>query len=194
MKARKKRRISSKQEWARNGFEIPKEEMEERPGALPDPLRLNRFMRWLMLALATGLGTGFSPVASGTVGTLGGVALFWFMAPPHSSWRAYILASLVFIWMAVLVSSVAEGIYRKKDDGRIVIDEVVGFLVTMLFAPHTWKAVALGFVLFRIFDVLKPPPARKLQELRAGVGIVIDDLVAGVYACVCLHGVLYFMP
>jgi phosphatidylglycerophosphatase A len=116
------------------------------------------------------------------------------MAPPYSSWRAYILASLVFIWMAVLVSSVAEAIYRRKDDGRIVIDEVVGFLVTMLFVPHTWKAVALGFVLFRIFDVLKPPPARKLQDLRGGVGVVIDDLVAGVYACVCLHVLLYFMP
>ena len=193
MKARKRRGLSSEKDWAKNGFEVPRDETDERPGTLPDPLRLNRFLRYLMLALATGLGTGFSPVASGTVGTLCGVALYWFMAPPYGTWRHYILATLVFIWMAVLVSSQAEAIYRRKDDGRIVIDEVVGFLVTMLFAPHTWKAVALGFVLFRFFDVVKLAPARKLQELRGGLGIVFDDVVAGAYACLCLHLALHFM-
>jgi phosphatidylglycerophosphatase A len=190
MKKHKGHRLGCKKHWGKNGFEIPKENGGDHPGEIAAPLRLNRFTRGLILALATGFGLGLSPFASGTVGTLGGVALFWLMAPPEGTWCTYILYSLLFIWMAVLVASVAEGHFRKKDDGRVVIDEVVGFLVTMLFAPHTWQAVAIGFVLFRIFDVVKPAPARKIQELRGGLGIVADDLVAGAYACVCLHLVL----
>jgi len=144
-------------------------------------------LRWLVLALATGFGTGLSPVAPGTAGSLIGVFLFWYMAPPYGGWLAYVAATIVFIGVAIPVSTAAEEIYGKKDDGRIVIDEVVGFLVAMLWAPHNLRALAVGFLLFRFFDIVKPPPARKLQDLRGGTGIVIDDLLAGVYACLALH-------
>ena len=115
-------------------------------------------MRTLVMAFATGFGTGFSPVASGTTGTLVGVAIFWLMGPPHCSWAAYIGILFLMTVLGILSASAAEGIYGKKDDGRIVIDEVAGYLATMLWAPHTWTAVWLGFVLFRIFDVVKFPP------------------------------------
>ena len=144
-------------------------------------------LRWLVLTLATGFGTGLSPVAPGTAGSLIGVFLFWYMAPPYGGWLAYVAATIVFIGAAILVSTAAEETYGKKDDGRIVIDEVVGFLVAMLWAPHSLRAVLVGFLLFRFFDIVKPPPARKLQALRGGAGIVIDDLLAGVYACLSLH-------
>lgn len=144
-------------------------------------------MRFICLLFATGLGTGFSPFASGTVGSLVGVGLFALMAPAGGAWTAYILATLVFIWLAIHVSTAAEGIYGKKDDGRVVIDEIVGYLVTMFAAPLSWPAVIAGFVLFRFFDVVKPWPARQIQNLPGGFGIVLDDLVAGVYACIALH-------
>ncbi|NQU44583.1 phosphatidylglycerophosphatase A [bacterium] len=148
-------------------------------------------MRFLVLAFATGFGTGYSPVVSGTVGTLVGVVLFWFLHP--GGWPAYLFACIILTWMAILVSTAAEGIYGRKDDGRIVIDEVVGYLFTMLWAPRTWPAIAIGFVLFRFFDIFKFPPARGLQGLRGGKGIVIDDLAAGLYSCIVLHVILWIV-
>jgi phosphatidylglycerophosphatase A len=147
-------------------------------------------MLWLSLAFATGFGTGFSPFASGTVGTFVGMAIYWFMAPPYASWLLYIFGMAILIALSIPVATIAEGHYQKKDDGRVVIDEVVGYLVTMLFAPHTWTALWLGFILFRIFDIIKPPPARNSQALPGGWGIVVDDLMAGVYSCICLHVIL----
>ncbi len=151
-------------------------------------------LRRIVLTVATGFGTGLSPFASGTVGTLVGVLLFWFLAPPYVGWLAYIVASAVLIVLAILVSTAAEAVYQKTDDGRVVIDEIVGYLVAMLWAPHTWQAVLTGFVLFRFFDIVKPPPARGLQSLRGGLGIVVDDLVAGAYACVILHLLRHISP
>jgi len=159
-------------------------------GPVSAPPRIQGPMLWLSLAFATGFGTGFAPFASGTVGTLVGVFIYWFMAPPYGTWLAYILGSAVFIALSIPVSTIAEGVYQKKDDGRVVIDEVVGYLVTMLFVPHTWQCALLGFFLFRFFDIVKPPPARNLQALPGGWGIVVDDLMAGVYSCICLHLVL----
>ena len=167
--------------------------MSEDPGLKP-----GTFRRALVLTLATGFGTGFAPVASGTFGTLVGVALYWFLTPPYGGWVLYLAATIFVTALAVPVATAAEGIYRKKDDRRVVIDEVAGYLVTMLFA---WDAewtlnykiavAALGFVLFRIFDIVKPPPANRLQALPGGWGIVIDDVLAGFYACLCLHLILF---
>ena len=98
--------------------------------------------------------------------------------------RQFTALYVVGVW----TSTLAEPIYGTKDNGRIVIDEVVGYLVTMLLVPsRSWVWLALGFVAFRAFDVIKPPPARSLQLLKGGQGVMIDDLVAGVYACASLH-------
>ncbi|MBN1866680.1 phosphatidylglycerophosphatase A [Candidatus Sumerlaeota bacterium] len=152
----------------------------------PGPLRA------ISLAVATGLGTGYAPFASGTVGSLVGVVLFWFMTGPYAflGWFGYAVATAILIVLAVQVSTVAEGVFGRKDDGRVAIDEIVGYLVTMFLAPHTAFAAAAGFVLFRFFDVLKPWPSNNLQALKGGLGIVIDDLVAGVYALVSLQVLL----
>ncbi len=132
--------------------------------------------------LASGFGTGYSPVASGTAGTLVGVALF-FLLP-----QKYILPAAVVIFMAgVYISTEAEKLYGKKDSGKIVIDEIAGYLFSLAFMPpagfgsQKWLFASAGFVLFRIFDVWKPFPARGAQELRGGWGVMLDDLIAGIY-------------
>ena len=144
-------------------------------------------LRSIALAFATGFGTGYAPKASGTVGSLVAIPLFWFMTGPYGGWFGYIVATALLIILSIQVSTVAEKVFGRKDDGRVVIDEIVGYLVTMLFAPHTFKAVIVGFVLSRFFDVIKPYPAKQLQSLKGGVGIVVDDLIAGVYAFVCMQ-------
>jgi phosphatidylglycerophosphatase A len=153
-------------------------------------------LRSLALIFATGLGTGYSPFASGTAGSVVGLVLFWYLAPPYGGWLAYAVATAILIVLAVQVSTVAEGVFGRKDDRRVVIDEVVGYLVTMMFASygdHKLFAALAGFVLFRAFDVLKPPPANRLQSVEGGLGIVIDDLIAGVYALVALQLLLWIV-
>ncbi len=130
----------------------------------------------LIKIFASGFGTGYSPFASGTTGTLVGVALF-FLLPPK-----YVLHTAVVIFMAgVYISTEAEKIYGKKDSGKIVIDEIAGYLFSMAFMPQNLLFAAAGFFLFRLFDVWKPSPAREAQELKGGWGVMTDDLIAGVY-------------
>lgn len=85
-------------------------------------------------------------------------------------------------------------ILGRGDAREIVIDEVAGFLLTTIFFPFTWLTLAAGFCLFRFFDVLKPPPIKKLEGIaRGGLGIVLDDLLAGVYALVCVGVIVYLV-
>jgi phosphatidylglycerophosphatase A len=85
----------------------------------------------------------------------------------------------------------AEEIFQEKDSGKIVIDEVVGYLVTMTAVPVSWKGVVLGFILFRFFDITKIPPARFFdRRVKNGYGVVMDDVIAGLYSCILLHLIL----
>ncbi len=134
--------------------------------------------------LATGFGAGLSPVMPGTAGTLVGVLLCLAFLPLHWIFRFIFVAVLVGV--AVYVSGRAEEIYGKKDDQRIVIDEIAGFLVAMLPVAINFLNLALAFVLFRIFDIWKPYPLRKFQELPGGWGVVVDDIGAGIYAAAAM--------
>lgn len=147
--------------------------------------------RRVLLFFSSGLLTGYIPFASGTVATLLAVGLFY----PFNRLNAWSLpAGLVFVivviaisGVAVALSEVAERTYGEKDSHKIVIDEIAGFFVAMAFVPFQWPHVLAAFVLFRFFDVAKPPPIRRLQALHGGWGIVIDDLLAGAYACIIIH-------
>ena len=94
--------------------------------------------------------------------------------------RPFILA--ITVGIAIWTAGRSQDLLGRNDPSEVVIDEVAGFLVTMFLLPSTWLTLGLGFVLFRVFDVLKPYPVRQAESLRGGLGIVTDDLLAGLYA------------
>jgi phosphatidylglycerophosphatase A len=143
-------------------------------------------MKGFIKLLATWGGTGFSPIASGTVGTLGAIPFFLLLS--RLSLPLYLVTLVAFFFLASWVAGRAEHLFGEHDSGKIVIDEVVGYLVTMTAVPVTYTTVAAGFLLFRFFDVVKVEPARSIdRRMTNGYGVVLDDVVAGLYSCVVLH-------
>jgi len=127
---------------------------------------------------------GYSPVVPGTVGTLGAIPLFWLLR--QMPLPAYLAASAALTVVAVAAATRAGAYWKVVDASPIVIDEVVGYLVTMAFFPWSWGNVIAGFLLFRIMDVAKPWPASALDRVKNGFGVVMDDVAAGVYAGLAL--------
>ena len=136
--------------------------------------------------LAFGLGSGAAPVAPGTFGTLAAVLIY--LTLPSMGWMWYLLMLLLtFVAGIWLCGKTADDI-GVHDHGGIVWDEFVGLWLTMFLAPPGWVWLLLGFVLFRIFDVLKPWPIRWLdRRVAGGFGIMIDDILAGIFALLCLQ-------
>ena len=144
----------------------------------------------IALTWATFFGSGYVPVAPGTAGTLAAVPLWW--ALTHVSLPLYVLATVAVTLTGIAAADRAGRYFGVADSGHIVIDEVAGYLVTMLFLPRTALAAIAGFLLFRLFDVLKPPPARFFDRdprWKNGAGVVLDDLFAGVWACAGTWGI-----
>ena len=141
--------------------------------------------------LASGFGSGLTPLAPGTAGTVVGVAICLLCLPLAWVWRPLVVLALMAL--SIYVSGQAELIYGKKDDQRIVIDEITGFQVAMLPVTITGWHICLAFVLFRIFDIWKPFPINGLQQLRGGWGVVMDDVAAGIYAGVLMLILTYFV-
>jgi len=143
-------------------------------------------MRRFILFLSSNAGLGYAPVASGTFGTLAGIPVFYLLScfPP----LLYLTTWIALLFLSFWAAGEAGRIYGVVDDGRIVIDELVGYLVTVAFLPFTWKAAILGFFLFRLFDIVKLQPARWFdQQMKNGYGVVLDDVAAGVYAAIALR-------
>jgi len=138
------------------------------------------------LFVATGFGVGYSPIAPGTLGTLIALPLHYFLSEISSP--LYEITLIGFFFLSVWISENAEIFFGKKDDQRIVIDEMMGFLITMLWVPKTTRFILIGFFLFRFFDILKPFPIRRLEKkFKGGFGVVLDDVMAGVYGNIILH-------
>ncbi|MEM7007915.1 MAG: phosphatidylglycerophosphatase A [Thermodesulfobacteriota bacterium] len=135
--------------------------------------------------IATFFYVGLIPIGPGTFGTLAAIPLFY--ALTFTPFYLYLVITVVIILISVWASKVAEEIYKKEDPGQIVVDEVCGFLVTMILVPPTVSNIFIGFLLFRIFDITKPYPVRKFERIPNGWGVVLDDVAAGVYACITLH-------
>ena len=143
-------------------------------------------MKRFFLLFATGFGVGYSPVAPGTLGTLIAIPIYYFLSEIPSP--LYEVTLVGFFFLSVWVSGNAERLFGKEDDQRIIIDEMIGFLITMLWIPKTTRFIIIGFILFRFFDILKPFPIRRLERrLKGGFGVVLDDVMAGVYANIVLH-------
>ncbi|QWV93720.1 phosphatidylglycerophosphatase A [Geomonas oryzisoli] len=149
-------------------------------------------MKKFVIISATWFGTGFSPFASGTVGTLGAIPFFLLLSG-MPLWL-YLLTTAAFTLFACWSAGFGEELWGEHDSGKIVIDEVAGYLVTMTAVPASWQGILAGFVMFRIFDILKPQPARWFdRSLKNGYGVVLDDIVAGIYACAATHLALRFL-
>lgn len=134
---------------------------------------------------ATVFGIGYSPFAPGTAGTLVGLILYYLLRPEPSV-QLCLLAG--FLAVGTVSAHYAEKAFGRKDSGQIVIDEVAGYAVSVLFLPMTTGYLLAGFVLFRVFDIIKPPPVRQIERaLPGGLGVVMDDVAAGIYANLLLQ-------
>ena len=174
--------------------------------ALATPKVARSAKDYLALAIAT-CGVGYLPLAPGTWGSLVGIGLFaltravfmgWFFTlDPHrfnllhvyygvTAFELVVVTGIV--WAGTWAASRTEKLSGKKDPGKVVIDEVAGQFIALIPVPFlvgtAWWAAILAFILFRFFDIVKPYPARRLESLESGLGIMADDIVAGVYAAV----------
>lgn len=139
--------------------------------------------------IAFGFGSGLLPKMPGTWGTLAAIPLYLLIAN-YPLWL-YSLLTLLLIIFSIYISGVTARDIGVHDHPGIVIDEIVGFLLTMLALPVNWLWISAGFILFRIFDIWKPWPIRWVdRQVKGGVGIVVDDLLAAVYAWLILQALL----
>ncbi|MCC7084712.1 MAG: phosphatidylglycerophosphatase A [Pirellulales bacterium] len=143
------------------------------------------------VVIATGWWFGRMPVAPGTFGALLGLPLAWGISVVESPWLQIAIIAILFAVSVPICTAAAEQLGGKKDPGAIVLDEIVSLPVTFFLVPREqlerpWVLVA-GFVLHRLFDITKPPPARQLEHLPTGLGIMADDIAAGIYSWIGLH-------
>jgi phosphatidylglycerophosphatase A len=143
----------------------------------------------LPIWIATWFGCGYFPYGPGTVGSLAALVIagvLWRYLGDGRLWLLVLI--LLFSGPAVWASTRTARAMEKKDPGMVVVDEVLGQWVTLLGAPHQTPGTLLaGFLLFRLFDIWKPPPVRQLEKLPEGLGIVADDIAAGIYAALILY-------
>jgi phosphatidylglycerophosphatase A len=144
-------------------------------------------MTLLALALASAFGVGYMPLAPGTWGSAVGLIL-WLFLPASPLVQGVVIVALFVVgsWSG----SVAEGHFGRTDPGQVVIDEVMGMLITLFLNPVGWKGALVAFLLFRVADVIKPFPANRLERLHGGIGVMADDAMAAVYANLALRLVI----
>lgn len=139
----------------------------------------------LATALATCGGIGFAPIAPGTVASLALALLYKFLLY-RLAWPLFLLLFLVLFFLGVQASAVLSTNLGHSDPRRIVLDEICGQLIALIALPSTWVAVGLSFLLFRLFDIVKPFPIRRSERLGSGWGIMVDDCLAGLMSRVLL--------
>ena len=150
-------------------------------------------MTRLAVFIATVGYCGYFPIAPGTVGSAAGLVFYllvWWAQSPVVEVGLIVVLFAAGVW----AGTTSERYFGGIDPGPIVIDEVVGMLITLAFIPVDITGALIGFVLFRIFDVIKPFPARRLEALHGGLGVMADDAMAAIYANIALRIVLYLAP
>ena len=142
----------------------------------------------LAIAVATVGGIGYVPFAPGTAGSAVGMLLWWLLGPaPIVQATAIVAIVAAGVWSG----TVCEQLCRRTDPGHVIIDEVVGMLITLFLVPVGWAGASAGFLLFRLVDVVKPYPANRFESLHGGLGVMADDCMAGVYANLALRAFIW---
>jgi len=150
-----------------------------------------KFRDRAVLFLATGFFVGTVPFAPGTFGSIIGLPVCFLIS--RLNIYLSVIWTLLFIIFAIWVAAAALKILKKEDPAEIVIDEIAGLIVTFVGLPFTLKTAIAGFIIFRAFDILKPFPIRTLEEkVAGGPGVVLDDVMAGIYGNIVLRLVIYF--
>ena len=144
--------------------------------------------------LATGLFVGKIPKIPGTIGTLVGIfpiLIYWNRGGEYFLLNQIAITLAVF-FIGIWASTVVVETFKEKDPDYVVIDEIAGYMVSMIgFAP-TWQHLLIAFVLFRVFDIFKPPPIKIFEKLPSGLGVMVDDIIAGAYTWICMYILIYF--
>ena len=149
-------------------------------------MKINFFEKFI----GSGFYTGYFPIASGTIGSL--VAIVIYLIPGFENLLIIIPATLIFMVYGIFVGTKFENQYGK-DPSECTVDEVVGTWISLIALPKTLWIIVAAFFLWRILDIIKPPPARNLERLKGGLGIMIDDVISGLYTLIIMHLVVYLL-
>jgi phosphatidylglycerophosphatase A len=169
-----------------------KTESDEKPDSYPASSR--RAPLWAKLA-ATFFGAGLLHPGPGSWASAATIFLWWLLSgciSPHSQPAVLISLAAAATLIGIPAATHMARSTGLKDPQFVVIDEVAGQLITLIAVPVSWKSLLLGFILFRGFDIVKPPPVRQLERLPEGFGIVLDDVAAGLFALVIMQVALHF--
>jgi phosphatidylglycerophosphatase A len=153
---------------------------------MPDLRSAKQFFLRMMF---TGFFTGYSPFAPGTTGTLVAVVLLIieYLIFGHYVWVSNLIIVILTIYPSVMIADAGEKYFNRKDPESVVIDEILGYWVSVLFFPFSWITIVSAFILFRIMDITKPFPIKKSENFSGGFGIMLDDIISGIYANIILR-------
>lgn len=148
-------------------------------------------LRLINKLIATALGLGYSPIAPGTMGAIGGVTVYLLIINSLSQVNMILgLLIILFLFLGIIASNKLESEWGK-DPSKIVIDEVVGVWIALLFIPSEWQYTLGAFLLFRFFDIVKPLYIKRAEKLKGGWGVMFDDVLAGIYANIVIQIVVF---
>jgi len=149
-------------------------------------LKINFFEKFI----GSGFYTGYFPIASGTIGSIAAIVIY--LIPGFEQLFIIIPSTLLLIFYGIFVGTKFEGQYGK-DPAECTIDEVVGTWISVVALPKTLWIIVTAFFVWRILDIIKPPPARNLERLKGGLGIMFDDVVSGIYTLIIMHLIVYLI-
>jgi len=147
---------------------------------------IQKYFNKIIILLATGLYTGYSPKAPGTMGSILAILIYLLIDK-----NIFLIYTIILILSSFYIGGKAEKIFKEKDCQKIVIDELVGMSIALLFIPNNYFYILLAFILFRIFDVYKIYPANKIEKLKGSIGLIGDDIIAGVYANLIIQIIIF---
>jgi phosphatidylglycerophosphatase A len=153
-------------------------------------MKIKTLKEKMFLIIGSGLGLGYSPIMPGTCGTLLGIPIFYLLKENNIG---FIIFTLILFFIGISASNFISIKFKQKDPSFIVIDEIVGFLIAAMFIEFSILNIALIFVFFRLFDIIKPFPIKKLEKLSLGWGVMSDDVLAGIYANIIVRIILVFI-